>query len=87
MLNELALRDISHNISRFSLTTIGIGMLLMIVMGMGGIYRGLTEEATLLVDRIGGALWVVQHETRGPFAEISRISRKTLKTDCWLSEE
>ena len=83
---NLALRDIRHNISRFSLTVVGIGMLLMIVMGMGGIYRGLTEEATLLVDRIGGDLWVVQHATRGPFAEISH-PRKTLRIDCWLFPE
>ena len=72
---NLALRDIRHNLSRFSLTALGIGMLLMIVMGMGGIYRGLIEEATLLVDRIGADLWVVQFGTRGPFAEISRIPR------------
>lgn len=72
---NLALRDIRHNISRFSLTALGIGMLLMIVMGMGGIYQGLIEEATLLVDRIGADLWVVQFGTRGPFAEISRIPR------------
>ncbi len=73
---NLALRDIRHNISRFSLTAVGIGMLLMLVMGMGGIYRGLIEEATLLVDRLGADLWVVQYGTRGPFAEISRIPRK-----------
>jgi len=48
-------------------------MLLMIVMGMGGIYRGLIFEATLLVDRVGADLWIVQGSTRGPFAEISRI--------------
>ena len=72
---NLALRDIHHNLSRFSLTALGIGMLLMIVMGMGGIYRGLIEEATLLVDRVGADLWVVQYGTRGPFAEISRIPR------------
>lgn len=72
---NLALRDIRHNLSRFSLTAVGIGMLLMIVMGMGGIYRGLIEEATLLVDRVGADLWIVQHGTRGPFAEISRIPR------------
>lgn len=70
---NLALRDIKHNFSRFALTTVGIGLLLMIVMGMGGIYRGLIFEATLLVDRIGADLWVVQGETRGPFAENSRI--------------
>ena len=48
-------------------------MLLMIVMGMGGIYRGLIREATLLVGTIGADLWVVQGGTRGPFAEISRL--------------
>lgn len=70
---NLALRDIKHNFSRFAFTTVGIGLLLMIVMGMGGIYRGLIFEATLLVDRIGADLWVVQGQTRGPFAENSRI--------------
>ena len=72
---NLALKDIRHNLSRFSLTALGIGMLLMIVMGMGGIYQGLIQEATLLVDNIGADLWIVQHGTRGPFAEISRIPR------------
>lgn len=70
---NLAARDIRHNAGRFVFTTVGIGLLLMIVMGMGGIYRGLIHEATLLVRRIGADLWVVQGSTRGPFAEISRI--------------
>ncbi len=70
---NLAIRDIRHNAGRFVFTTIGIGMLLMLVMGMGGIYRGLIFEATLLVDRVGADLWVVQAGTRGPFAEISRL--------------
>ncbi|MDQ7784333.1 MAG: FtsX-like permease family protein [Desulfomonilaceae bacterium] len=72
---NLAVRDVRHNLARFSLTTVGIGMLLMIVMGMGGIYRGLIEDAVLLVNRIDADLWIVQHGTRGPFAEISRIPR------------
>jgi putative ABC transport system permease protein len=50
-------------------------MLLMIVMGMAGIYRGLIEDATLLIERIGADLWVVQRDTRGPFAEISRVPK------------
>lgn len=70
---NLAAKDIRHNFGRFALTTVGIGLLLMIVMGMGGIYRGLIREATLLVDRIDADLWVVQGNTRGPFAEISRV--------------
>jgi len=70
---NLALKDIRHNFGRFALTAIGIGLLLMLVMGMGGIYRGLVDDATLLVNRINADLWVVQKNTRGPFAEISRI--------------
>ncbi len=72
---NLALKDIRHGLGRFVLTGTGIGMLLMVVMGMAGIYRGLVEEATLLVDRSGADLWIVQSGTRGPFAEISRLPR------------
>jgi len=72
---NLASRDIRRNIGRFSLTTVGVGVLLMIVMGMAGIYRGLIHEATLLVDAVGADLWIVQRATRGPFAEISRVPR------------
>lgn len=74
---NLALKDIRHNFGRFALTAIGIGLLLMLVMGMGGIYRGLVDDATLLVNRINADLWVVQKNTRGPFAEISRIPANT----------
>ena len=49
---NLASKDIRHNLGRFTLTTLGVGMLLMVVMGMGGIYRGIVEDATLLIDRI-----------------------------------
>jgi len=70
---NLATKDIRHNLGRFALTTVGVGMLLMVVMGMGGIYRGLVQDATLLIDRVGADLWIVQRDTRGPFAEISRV--------------
>jgi putative ABC transport system permease protein len=70
---NLATKDIRHNLGRFTLTAVGIGMLLMVVMGMGGIYRGVVEDATLLIDCVGADLWVVQRDTRGPFAELSRI--------------
>ncbi len=72
---NLALRDVRHHAGRFALTAFGLGVLLMVVMGMGGIYRGLIDEGTLLIDRIGADLWVVQRQTRGPFAELSRVPR------------
>lgn len=70
---NLAAHDIRHNLGRFALTAIGIGLLLMIVLGMGGIYRGMIDDALVVPDRIGADLWVVQRGTRGPFAEISRV--------------
>ncbi len=70
---NLAFKDIRHNQGRFALTAFGIGMLLMVVMGMGGIFRGIEHDATQLVDQVKADLWVVQHATRGPFAELSRV--------------
>jgi len=70
---NLAFKDIRHNRGRFALTAVGIGMLLMVVMGMGGIFRGIENDAVQLVDDVQADLWVVQKETRGPFAELSRL--------------
>ena len=70
---NLASKDIRHSFGRFALTAVGIGMLLMIVMGMGGIYRGIEGDATLLINSIGTDIWIVQRDTRGPFAEVSRV--------------
>lgn len=70
---NLAVHDIRHNLGRFALTAAGIGLLLMTVLGMSGIYRGLIDDALVVVDHIGADLWVVQRDTRGPFAEISRL--------------
>lgn len=75
---NLALKDVRHNLGRFALTALGIGMMLMIVMGMAGIYRGLIEDTTLIVNNIDADLWVVQRDTRGPFAEVSRVPRTLL---------
>jgi len=75
---NLAIRDIRHSLGRFILTTIGVGMLLMVVMGMGGIYRGLVDDALVVSRSMGADLWVVQRDTRGPFAEVSRLPRSVV---------
>jgi len=48
-------------------------LLLMTVLSMTGIYGGLVYEATLLVDHVDADLWLVQRDTRGPFAEPSTV--------------
>ncbi len=70
---NLAIRDVRFNLGRFLLTAVGLGLLLMIVMGMGGIYKGIEEDAVLLIDELNADLWIVQSDTRGPFAELSRL--------------
>jgi len=70
---NLAIRDIRHNLGRFALTAVGLGLLLMIVMGMGGIYKGIEDDAVLLINELDADIWIVQSQTRGPFAELSRL--------------
>jgi len=70
---NLAYRDIRHNRGRFLLTCVGLGLLLGVVMAMIGIYRGLVVDALTIARAPAVDLWVVEANTRGPFAEASRI--------------
>ncbi|MGE0751419.1 MAG: ABC transporter permease [Variibacter sp.] len=70
---NLAYRDIRHNLGRFLLTCIGLGLLLGVVLAMIGIYRGLVVDALTIARAPAVDLWVVEANTRGPFAEASRI--------------
>ncbi len=74
---NLAFRDIQHNVFRFVLTGVGIGLLLAIVVSMAGIYEGALDDALRLPRAASPDLWVVQPLTKGPFAEPSRIPRDT----------
>lgn len=77
---NLALRDVKYRLGRFVLTAIGVGLLLATVMAMGGIYRGMVEDALSIVRAPGADLWVVQKNTNGPFAETSRIPDDLYRT-------
>lgn len=74
---NLAYRDIRHNLGRFVLTSVGLGMLLGVVMAMIGIYRGLVVDALTIARAPAVDLWVVEANSRGPFAEASRIPADT----------
>ena len=70
---NLAYRDIRHGFGRFILTCIGLGLLLGVVLAMIGIYRGLVVDALTIARAPAVDLWIVEANTRGPFAEASRI--------------
>lgn len=69
----LAKEDIRHTLGKFTVTAMGVGMLLGIVLIMMGVYRGMIADAEVLLSDLSVDLWVVQDDTLGPFAEASRI--------------
>lgn len=70
---NLALADIRHNLVRFLMTSVGLGLLMGVALSMVGIYQGVVSEALALSRAMRADLWVVEAGTRGPFAEASRI--------------
>jgi putative ABC transport system permease protein len=74
---NLAFRDVRHNLFRFLLTCLGLGLLMTVVLAMMGIYNGLVADALNIVKAPQADLWVVEAETQGPFAEASKIPNDT----------
>lgn len=77
---DLAVRDIRRNPRRFMMTCAGVGLLMLVVMGMSGIYRGIIDDATSVLNATNADVWVVQESTNGPFAEDSRLPEDLKKT-------
>ncbi|MGI6244002.1 MULTISPECIES: ABC transporter permease [Aminobacterium] len=70
---SLAGRDIMHSWGKFVFTAMGLGLLIGVTLSMAGIYRGMVDDAKVLLDNSGADLWVVQKDTLGPYAESSSI--------------
>jgi putative ABC transport system permease protein len=70
---SLAGRDILHSWSKFALTGFGLGLLIGVTFTMAGVYRGMVDDAKVLLSNSGADLWVVQKDTLGPYAESSSI--------------
>ncbi|MCC7549458.1 MAG: ABC transporter permease [Burkholderiales bacterium] len=77
---SLAGRDIMHAWGKFVFTGIGLGLLIGVTLTMAGVYRGMVDDATVLLDSSGADLWVVQKDTLGPYAESSSVP-----DDLWRS--
>lgn len=70
---SLAGRDILHSWGKFVFTGMGLGLLIGVTLSMAGIYRGMVDDAKVLLDNSGADLWVVQKDTLGPYAESSSL--------------
>ena len=71
---SLAGRDILHTWGKFVFTGVGLGLLIGVTLVMAGVYRGMVDDAKVLLDNSGADLWVVQKDTLGPYAESSSIN-------------
>jgi putative ABC transport system permease protein len=74
---NLAFRDVRHNLFRFILTCLGLGLLMTVVLAMMGIYNGLVADALNIVKAPRADIWVVEAGTQGPFAEASQVPDST----------
>jgi putative ABC transport system permease protein len=70
---SLAGRDIFHSWTKFVFTGIGLGLLIGVTLTMAGVYRGMVDDALMLLNNSGADLWVVQKDTQGPYAESSSL--------------
>lgn len=70
---SLAGRDILHSAGKFVLTGVGLGLLIGVTLTMAGLYRGMVDDARVLLDNSRADLWVVQQDTQGPYAESSSL--------------
>ena len=70
---SLAGRDILYAWGKFALTGIGLGLLIGVTLTFAGVYRGMVDDAKVLLANSGADLWVVQKDTQGPYAESSSL--------------
>ncbi len=77
---SLAGRDILHSWGKFIFTGMGLGLLIGVTLSMAGIYRGMVDDAKVLLDNSSADLWVVQKDTLGPYAEPSSIYDDTWRS-------
>jgi putative ABC transport system permease protein len=70
---SLAGRDILHSWGKFVLTGVGLGLLIGVTLTMAGVYRGMVDDAKVMLSNSGANIWVVQKDTQGPYAEASSI--------------
>ena len=70
---NLARRDIVHHLKSYLLTGLGLGLLIGVTLTMAGVYRGMVDDAKVLLRAVDADVWVVQQATLGPFAEPSSV--------------
>jgi hypothetical protein len=75
----LARRNLLAEPRRLAAGVAGIGLALMLILLLGGLWAGIQAQSGQYVDATGAALWVLPPDTRTLFAEGTQLPTSTLK--------
>jgi putative ABC transport system permease protein len=75
----LARRNLLAEPRRLAAGVTGIGLALMLILLLGGLWTGIQAQSGQYVDATGAALWVLPPDTRTLFAEGTQLPTSTLK--------
>jgi len=76
----LARRNLLAEPRRLLAGVVGIGLALMLIGLLGGLWEGIKAQSARYVDATGAALWVLPPGTRTLFAEGTELPTSTLRT-------
>jgi putative ABC transport system permease protein len=76
----LARRNLLAEPRRLAAGVAGIGLALMLILLLGGLWAGIQAQSAQYVDASGAALWVLPPGTRTLFAEGTQLPTSTLET-------
>jgi len=76
----LARRNLLAEPRRLLAGVAGIGLALMLILLLGGLWAGIQAQSAQYVDATGAALWVLPPGTRALFAEGTQLPTSTLAT-------
>ena len=76
----LARRNLLAEPRRLAAGVAGIGLALMLILLLGGLWAGIHPQSAQYVDATGAALWVLPPGTRTLFAEGTQLPTSTLAT-------
>jgi putative ABC transport system permease protein len=76
----LARRNLLAEPRRLAAGVVGIGLALMLILLLGGLWQGIQVQSAQYVNATGAALWVAPPGTRTLFAEGTELSISTLRT-------
>lgn len=82
---NLASRDIAYGWGRYLLTAAGLGLLIGVTLIMAGVFRGMVDDGTALLESSGADIWVAQQYTLGPYAEPSVLHDDVARNIAGLS--